>query len=124
MVALALARELAPVLASVVVTARAGSTMASELGTMRVTEQSDGRSRPWVSVPSVPRRPACRGDDPGDAAPRDLLRRCRPAWSYVVAVVWQGIDPGVFLDRIDQLLRVSDLWMLVDKSWSSASRSA
>jgi len=40
-VALALARELAPVLAAVVVTARAGSTMASELGNMRVTEQID-----------------------------------------------------------------------------------
>src|SRR5512143_2461123 len=40
-VALALARELAPVLASVVLTARAGSTMASELGNMRVTEQID-----------------------------------------------------------------------------------
>jgi len=40
-VALAMARELAPVLAAVVVTARAGSTMASELGNMRVTEQID-----------------------------------------------------------------------------------
>src|ERR1700731_4815545 len=40
-VARALARELAPVLPAVVVTARAGSTMASELGNMRVTEQID-----------------------------------------------------------------------------------
>ena len=48
-VALALARELAPVLASVVLTARAGSTMASELGNMRVTEQIDAITTMGVS---------------------------------------------------------------------------
>lgn len=40
-VALSLTRELGPVLASLMVTARAGSAMAAELGTMRVTEQID-----------------------------------------------------------------------------------
>jgi phospholipid/cholesterol/gamma-HCH transport system permease protein len=40
-VALALARELAPVLTALMVTGRAGSAVATELGTMRVTEQVD-----------------------------------------------------------------------------------
>jgi len=40
-VALSMARELGPVLTSLMVTARAGSAMAAELGTMRVTEQID-----------------------------------------------------------------------------------
>src|SRR5512133_4150311 len=40
-VALVMARELGPVLTSLMVTARAGSAMAAELGTMRVTEQID-----------------------------------------------------------------------------------
>ncbi len=40
-VALALSRELAPVLTALMVTGRAGSAMAAELGTMRVTEQID-----------------------------------------------------------------------------------
>jgi phospholipid/cholesterol/gamma-HCH transport system permease protein len=40
-VALAMTRELGPVLTSLIVTARAGSAMAAELGTMRVTEQID-----------------------------------------------------------------------------------
>jgi phospholipid/cholesterol/gamma-HCH transport system permease protein len=40
-VALALARELAPVLTALMVTGRAGSAVATELGTMRVTEQID-----------------------------------------------------------------------------------
>jgi phospholipid/cholesterol/gamma-HCH transport system permease protein len=40
-VALAVTRELAPVLAALMVTGRVGSAMAAELGTMRVTEQID-----------------------------------------------------------------------------------
>src|SRR3972149_777187 len=39
--ALGMTRELGPVLTSLMVTARAGSAMAAELGTMRVTEQID-----------------------------------------------------------------------------------
>ena len=115
-VALALARELAPVLASVVVTARAGSTMASELGTMRVTEQIDAITTMGVSPIQflvVPRVLATTIVMP-------LLAMCfgvaGQAGSYVVAVMWQGIDPGVFLDRISQFMRVSDLTMLADKS--------
>jgi len=40
-VGLSLAREIAPVFAALMVTARAGSSMAAELGTMRVSEQID-----------------------------------------------------------------------------------
>jgi len=40
-VALTLSRELAPVLTALMVTARAGSAMATELGSMRITEQID-----------------------------------------------------------------------------------
>jgi len=36
--------------------------------------------------------------------------------AYLVAVVWQGIDPGLFFDRVQQFLRVSDLRMLTEKS--------
>jgi phospholipid/cholesterol/gamma-HCH transport system permease protein len=40
-VALALAREMAPVLTGLMVTGRAGSAIAAEIGTMRITEQID-----------------------------------------------------------------------------------
>jgi len=43
-VALGMTRELGPVLTALMVTARAGSAMAAELGTMRVTEQIDALS--------------------------------------------------------------------------------
>ena len=115
-VALALARELAPVLASVVVTARAGSTMASELGNMRVTEQIDAITTMGVSPVQylvVPRVVATTLMMP-------LLATCfgiaGQAGAYLVAVAWQGIDPGIFFDRIEQLLQASDLRMMVVKS--------
>ena len=43
-VALSMTRELGPVLTAVMVAARAGSAMAAELGTMKVTEQLDALS--------------------------------------------------------------------------------
>ena len=74
-VALALARELAPVLAAVVVTARAGSTMASELGNMRVTEQIDAITTMGVSPVQYLVAPRVARDDAHAAAARDVLRR-------------------------------------------------
>jgi phospholipid/cholesterol/gamma-HCH transport system permease protein len=115
-VALALARELAPVLASVVVTARAGSTMASELGNMRVTEQIDAITTMGVSPVQylvVPRVVATTLVLP-------LLAVCFAVagqlGAYLVAVVWQGLDPGVFIDKITQFLEVRDLRMMGVKS--------
>ena len=115
-VALALARELAPVLGAVVVTARAGSTMASELGNMRVTEQIDAITTMAVSPVQflvVPRVVATTVMLP-------LLATCfgvaGQLGAYIVAVVWQGIDPGLFLDKIEQFLTVRDLRMTLVKS--------
>ncbi len=115
-VALALARELAPVLAAVVVTARAGSTMASELGNMRVTEQIDAITTMGVSPVQylvAPRVVATTLVMPLLATVFGLVGQ---AGAYVVAVVWQGIDPGVFFDKIEQFLEVKDLRMMVVKS--------
>jgi phospholipid/cholesterol/gamma-HCH transport system permease protein len=115
-VALALTRELAPVLAGVVVTARAGSTMASELGNMRVTEQIDAITTMGVSPVQyliVPRVIATTLMLP-------LLSICfgvaGMAGAYLVAVVWQDIDPGVFFDKIKTFVQMSDLRMLGVKS--------
>ena len=115
-VALALARELAPVLAAVVVTARAGSTMASELGNMRVTEQIDAITTMGVSPVQylvVPRVLATTLVLP-------LLALCFAIagmfGSWIVAVVWQGIDPGVFFERIQTFVKFADIRMLLVKS--------
>lgn len=115
-VALALARELAPVLAAVVVTARAGSTMASELGNMRVTEQIDAITTMGVSPVQylvVPRVLATTIVLP-------LLALCFAIagmfGAWVVAVLWQSIDPGIFFDKIHTFVKWSDVRMLLVKS--------
>ena len=115
-VALALARELAPVLTAVVVTARAGSTMASELGNMRVTEQIDAITTMGVSPVQylvAPRVVATTLMMP-------LLATCfgvaGQTGAYLVAVVWQGLDPGLFFDKIRQFLEIHDLQVMVVKS--------
>jgi phospholipid/cholesterol/gamma-HCH transport system permease protein len=115
-VALALARELAPVLAAVVVTARAGSTMASELGNMRVTEQIDAITTMGVSPVQylvVPRVLATTIVLP-------LLAICFAIagmfGAWVVAVIWQQIDPGIFFDKIQTFVKWEDIRMLLVKA--------
>jgi len=115
-VALALARELAPVLAAVVVTARAGSTMASELGNMRVTEQIDAITTMGVSPIQylvLPRILATVIVLPLLALSFGIAGMFG---AYVVGVLWQGIDPGVFVQRIEQFVTWADIRMLVTKS--------
>lgn len=115
-VALALARELAPVLAAVVVTARAGSTMASELGNMRVTEQIDAITTMGVSPIQylvVPRVLATTLVLPLLALAFGIAGMFG---SWLVAVVWQSIDPGVFMERVQQFVKWSDIRMLLAKS--------
>ncbi len=36
--------------------------------------------------------------------------------SYIVGVVWQGVDPGTFLSKIEQFVRWDDIKMLLVKS--------
>ena len=115
-VALALARELAPVLAAVVVTARAGSTMASELGNMRVTEQIDAITTMGVSPIQylvVPRVVATTLMLPLLSLAFGLAGM---GGAYIVAVGWQGIDPGLFWDKVHIFVEWKDIRMLVTKS--------
>ncbi len=115
-VALALARELAPVLAAVVLTARAGSTMASELGNMRVTEQIDAITTMGVSPIQylvVPRILASTLMLPLLAVAFGIAGM---GGAYVVAVLWQNIDPGVFWDRVRTFVEFKDIWMCIAKS--------
>lgn len=115
-VALALARELAPVLACVVLTARAGSTMASELGNMRVTEQIDAITTMGVSPVQylvVPRVLVSTLVAPMLAL---LFGIAGMGGAYIVAVMWQGLDPGLFMDKINQFLQPADVRMCLIKA--------
>ena len=90
--------------------------MASELGSMRVNEQIDAITTMGVSPIQYLVAPRVVAT----ALMLPLLAICfgvaGMGGAYLVAVVWQDIDPGVFFDRIRTFVQVSDLRMLTVKS--------
>lgn len=94
---LSLARELGPVLTGLMVAGRSGSGMATELGTMRVTEQIDALSTLAVEPVQylvVPRVLAAMCMMP---LLTSIFTGCGFFGCYVMGVLREGIDPGVFL---------------------------
>jgi phospholipid/cholesterol/gamma-HCH transport system permease protein len=93
------------------VTARAGSAMAAELGNMRVTEQIDALVTMGVSPVQyllVPRMIASVLMVPLLC----VLYTCvGMAGAWVVAVQWLGVDPGVFIENIRKYIETKDFWM-------------
>ena len=115
-VALSLTREISPVFAGLMVTSRAGSAMAAELGNMRVTEQIDAIATMGVSPIQylvVPRVVAGVIVLPCLCV---LFTLVAMLGAYAVAVSWLGVDPGIFIDRIRTLVQPRDLYMGLIKS--------
>jgi phospholipid/cholesterol/gamma-HCH transport system permease protein len=110
-VAISLTREISPVFAALMVTARGGSAMAAELGNMRVTEQIDALTTMGVSPVQyllAPRLLGCVAMLPLLC----ILYTCvGVAGSWVVAVDWLGVDPGIFISNIEKYLAPKDLYM-------------
>ena len=109
-VALALTRELAPVLTALMVTGRVASATATELGTMRVTEQIDALSTMAVHPVQylvVPRLVAAVVMLPILTGICDLIGI---GGAYYVSVTLMGVDGGMFLDKISMY---ADRWDVV-----------
>lgn len=107
-VALAMCRELGPVLTALMVTGRVGSAMAAELGAMRVTEQIDAltvMAADPVKYLISPRIVAGLMMLPLLTAVSDFVGILG---GYAVAVS-KGIDPGQFVARIQEYVAVSDV---------------
>ncbi len=109
-VALAMTRELGPVLTSLMVTARSGSAMAAELGTMRVTEQIDAltvmAANPIKHL-VVPRMVAGITMLPLLTAFCDYVGI---VGSYLIGVKLLHIEEGSFVQRISQLVQPNDIY--------------
>ena len=107
--ALALSRELAPVLTAVVLAARVGSAFAAEIGTMKVTEQIDAlyilKSDP-IDYLVVPRTIAC-------CAMLPILTIISLVMGLLggvfVADLFYGIAQTTFIDSVQNFLQVWDL---------------
>ncbi|HET7710580.1 MAG TPA: ABC transporter permease [Thermoanaerobaculia bacterium] len=109
-VALAMLRELSPVLVALMVTGRVGSSMAAEIGTMRVTEQLDALealATDPIHYLFVPRVVAGLVMLPLLVVLGDALGIFG---GYLVAVKLLGSNPVVYLDNTYKYLEVKDLW--------------
>jgi len=109
-VALSMTRELGPVLTSLMVTARAGSAMAAELGTMRVTEQIDALYVMAVNPVKhliVPRVIAGVLMVPVLTVVSDFVGILG---GYFVGVHLLGINSGVFIKNITRLVTLEDIY--------------
>ena len=115
-VALAMLRELSPVLVGLMVTGRVGSSMAAEIGTMRVTEQIDALKAlatdpvQYLFVPRVI----------SGIVMLPLLVVLGNALGigggYLVAVKLLGANPVIYEENTFQFVDLNDLWSGVIKA--------
>ncbi|MDY0376825.1 MAG: ABC transporter permease, partial [Desulfobacterales bacterium] len=108
-VALSLTRELGPVFTALMVTGRAGSAMAAELGTMKVTEQVDAlytMSVNPVQYLIVPRILAAVLMVPILTILADFIG---VVGGYFVGVHLLGINSGIFMARIVEFVEMDDI---------------
>jgi len=109
-VALSMTRELGPVLTALMVTARAGSAMAAELGTMRVTEQIDALSVMATNPVKhliVPRVIASVIMLPILTIVSDFMGIIG---GYFVGVMVLHINKGIFIKNITKYVDLGDLY--------------
>jgi phospholipid/cholesterol/gamma-HCH transport system permease protein len=108
-VALSMLRELGPVLTGLMVTGRAGSAMAAELGSMRVTEQIDA----LVSLATDPVQYLFVPRVLAGVIVAPMLVVLADATGilggYVVAVQYLGANPVVYMNNTFQYLNMEDL---------------
>lgn len=115
-VALTLSREMAPVLTAIMVSARAGSGMAAELGNMRSSEQIDALETMAVNPVQylvVPRMIAGLVMVPALAL---IFFLVGVGGAWAVGVWGLSLDPGIFADRIRTMLKPSDIMQGLIKS--------
>jgi len=109
LVGLSVAREIAPVIAAIVVSARVGSAIAAELGTMVVTQQVEAL-RALATSPIeylvVPRFVACVVMLPVLGVFANLAGI---GGGYLVAVYVAGVHPTIYLDSLRVFVENLDL---------------
>jgi len=115
-VAITLARELAPVLTGLIVAGRAGAAMAAQIGTMKVTEQVDAlevmgvNSMQYLAVPrilagtlSVPMLSI-------------FFLFIGNIGSYIVGTEALSIDEAIYLSKLSDFMFISDITQGVIKA--------
>jgi len=113
---MSLVRELGPVLAATMLAGRVGSSIAAELGTMRVTEQIDALGSMGanpIHYLVVPRFLACLLLIPALTIVADFMGI---AGAYALATLYYGIDSHHYLENSAKFVGNYDLFVGVFKS--------
>lgn len=109
-VAISLAKELAPVLTGLIVAGRAGAAMAAQIGTMKVTEQIDALEVMGISSMqylAVPRIIAGTLSLPLLSV---FFLFVGNIGSYIVGTYALQIDDAIYLSKLGQFMYVSDIF--------------
>jgi phospholipid/cholesterol/gamma-HCH transport system permease protein len=106
---IAVTRELSPVFTSIVVAARAGAGMATELGSMRITEQIDALSTLAVNPIQYLVTPRVLAGTIMVPLMSILFIIMAMSGGYGVAVFIEHVDPGVFMENARWLVDTKDL---------------
>jgi phospholipid/cholesterol/gamma-HCH transport system permease protein len=110
-VAVSLTREIAPVFTALMVTARAGSAIAAELGNMRVTEQIDALTTMGVSPVQYLLSPRLLASVIMVPLLTIVYTCVGMVGAWIVAIEGLGVDPGTYIANIEEYLVPGDFWM-------------
>lgn len=108
-VVLALTRELSPVLTSLMVTGRAGSAMATEIGTMKVTEQIDALITLAINPVQYLVTPRIVASILMLPLLTIFCNMVGVLGAYYVSVHLLNVDQGMFIKKIHQYVRLWDV---------------
>lgn len=114
--AFSLARELAPIVTSFLVTGRAGSAMAAEIATMRVNEQIDAMRVMAVNPFSYLIAPRILGSILMMPFLTIFFVIAGVISSFIVGIAYYDINVADFIDKIQWIVTWDDLWKGVQKS--------
>jgi phospholipid/cholesterol/gamma-HCH transport system permease protein len=116
MVAVALSRELAPVITTLMLIAKNGSAMAAELGTMQVTEQIDALESMSISAVHYLVLPRVVASILVFPLLTLLANVIGTIGAYVVSIYLYGIDSASYLDYLFRFLSPRDIYVGLVKS--------
>jgi phospholipid/cholesterol/gamma-HCH transport system permease protein len=105
----ALALELGPVLTALMLSGRAGAGIATELGTMRITEQIDALESMAVNPIQFLVLPRIVAGMIVTPLLTLMFFVIGMGGAYLVAVVWQHVDSGQFIYNVKDLIKPMDV---------------
>ena len=108
-VALSLIRELGPVLTAIMITGRAGSAMAAEIGVMRITDQIDSLEVMDINPMGYLVAPRISASLIVFPMLTSLFVVVGILGGYIAAVLLLGINQGVYFDRIESSVVWADV---------------